>query len=95
MIKHRSLYVAAYDVRDPKRLRRALDLLKQYSSGGQKSVHECFLTDAEKQRLLRVAEQVMDFTEDHFLVAPLDPRSPVRTLGIAVPPTDPPYYYAD
>lgn len=95
MIKHRSLYIAAYDVRDPKRLRQALDLLKRYSSGGQKSVHECFLTDAEKQRLLRDAEEVMDFREDSFLVAPLDSRSTVRTLGIAVPPTDPPFYYAD
>lgn len=95
MIKHRSLHIAAYDVRDPKRLRRALDLLKQYSSGGQKSVHECFLTDAEKQRLLSEAEEVMDFREDHFLVVALDPRSRVRTLGIAVPPADPPFYYAD
>lgn len=95
MIKHRSLYVAAYDVRDPRRLRRALQLLRRYSSGGQKSVHECFLTDAEKESLLREAGEVMDFREDHFLVVPLDPRSRVRTLGIAVAPSDPPFYYAD
>ena len=35
----RSLYLAAYDVAHPRRGRAALDLVKGYSTGGQKSVH--------------------------------------------------------
>lgn len=95
MIKHRTLYIAAYDVRDPRRLRRALKLCRRFSSGGQKSVHECFLTEAEKEQLLREAEEVMDFREDHFLVVPVDSRSKIHTLGIGVAPADPPFYYVD
>jgi CRISPR-associated protein Cas2 len=95
MIKQRSLYLAAYDVRDPRRLRRALKLCRRFSSGGQKSVHECLLTEAEKEQLLREAEEVMDFREDHFLVVPVDSRSKIYTLGIAVAPADPPFYYVD
>ncbi|MEA3643999.1 MAG: CRISPR-associated endonuclease Cas2, partial [Lamprobacter sp.] len=45
---HRTLYIAAYDVSDNARLRDALKVLKGYASGRQKSVFECFLTDAER-----------------------------------------------
>lgn len=36
-------YLAAYDVSDPKRLQQALHVLRDYATGGQKSVFECFL----------------------------------------------------
>jgi len=88
----RNLWLAAYDVRDPKRLRLALRVLKAYSTGGQRSVFECFLTEAERTRLLAEIQQVLA-PEDSFLLVMLDPRSPVRTLGIAVPPADPPFFY--
>jgi len=88
----RNLWLAAYDVRDPKRLRLALRVLKAYSTGGQRSVFECFLTEAERHRLLAEIGQVLA-AEDSFLLVMLDPRSPVRTLGIAVPPADPPFFY--
>ncbi|MGB9611114.1 MAG: CRISPR-associated endonuclease Cas2 [Bryobacteraceae bacterium] len=90
----RSLYLAAYDISDPGRLRRALHVMKQYASGGQKSVFECFLTEAEKQRLIGEMREVIDAREDRFFLIPIEMRSPVKTLGIAVPPEDPPFYYA-
>lgn len=90
----RTLHVAAYDVRDPKRLRRALQVLKKYSTGGQKSVFECYLTEAEKRTLLSEIDQVLDMRVDSFLLVALDERSQVRVLGVAVPPSDPPYYFA-
>lgn len=89
----RSLYIAAYDVRDPGRLRDALHVLKGYSSGGQKSVFECFLTDSEKTSLIDEVQAVIDVTEDRFLLVRLDPRMQVRVLGIAVEPVDPEYFY--
>ena len=89
----RTLYIAAYDVSDDKRLRQALFVLRNYATGGQKSVFECFLTRAEKQSLLAEVRSVLDPVEDRFLLLRLDPRSGVQTLGVAVAPTDPDYFY--
>jgi CRISPR-associated protein Cas2 len=92
-MSQRQLYLAAYDVSDPKRLRDALLVLRNYSTGGQKSVFECFLTAAEKGALLEEIGAVIDLEEDRFFLLRLDPRSKVRTLGIAVRPADPAYFY--
>jgi len=89
----RSLYLAAYDVADPRRLRAALELVKGYSTGGQKSVHECFLTEGEKAQLLHNMALVLEEDEDSFLLLRLDPRARVLTLGKAVEPVDAPYFY--
>jgi CRISPR-associated protein Cas2 len=89
----RSLYLAAYDVAEPRRLRAALGLVKGYSTGGQKSVHECFLTDVERARLLRDMEAVLKETDDSFLLLRLDPRARVLTLGKAVEPMDAAYFH--
>ncbi len=89
----RPLYVAAYDVRDPRRLRKALYVLKRYSTGGQKSVFECFLTESARQNLIREAQAVLDERHDSFLILQVDGHRPVHTLGIAVAPQDPPYFY--
>lgn len=55
-------------------------------------VFECFLTDMERKRLLAEAAAVLA-PEDSFLMVRLDARTPVLTLGIAVPPEDPPFFY--
>jgi CRISPR-associated protein Cas2 len=89
----RSLYLAAYDVADPRRLRAALDLIKGYSTGGQRSVHECFLTEGERAQLLADMALVLEEDEDSFLLLRLDPRARVYTLGIAAQPVDEPYFY--
>jgi CRISPR-associated protein Cas2 len=92
-MSHRVLYIAAYDVSDVGRLRDALKVLKAYASGRQKSVFECFLTAAERQDLLAQVRGVLDRYEDRFLLVRLDPRGKVRTLGKAIKPTDPPWFY--
>lgn len=89
----RILHLAAYDIADDGRLRDALKLLKGYASGRQKSVFECFLTPAERHRLLADIRAVLDPAEDRFFLVRLDPRGHIRTLGIGVPPTDPPWFY--
>ena len=93
-VSERRLHIAAYDIRAPKRLRLALQVMKRYSSGGQRSVFECFLSEAERVELLGLIDEVIDPEEDSFLLFRLDPRSEIRTLGIAVAPSDAPYYYA-
>ena len=84
----RALYLAAYDVCDPRRLAAALKLVRAYASGGQKSAHEIHLTDAERQRLLCDMRRMLDEAEDSFMLIRLDPRATVETLGRAVPPSD-------
>jgi CRISPR-associated protein Cas2 len=88
----RILYLAAYDVTDPDRLQAALRVLKGYACGGQKSVFECFLTERERRELVAEARAVLDLTRDRFLLLPLGDIT-VRTLGIALPPSDPEFYY--
>lgn len=88
----RPLYLVAYDIRCPKRLRRALKLARAHAYGGQKSVFECFLTAAERRGLLAAFRRLLA-SEDSFLLLRLDPRATVRTLGRGVAPNDSPYLY--
>lgn len=90
----RRLFIAAYDISDAGRLRKALRVLKGYSTGGQRSVFECFLTPVERQRLCREIDAVIDPGGDSFILVPVDERIAVHTLGIAVPPEDPSFFYA-
>jgi len=92
-MSQRRLYLAAYDISCPQRLNRSLRVLKGYASGGQKSVFECFLTRAERRALLAEIDDVIDRRDDRFLLLPLAGERRVQTLGIALPPEDPAYYY--
>ncbi len=90
---HRTLYIAAYDVSDNARLRDALKVLKGYASGRQKSVFECFLTDAERRALVSEIEDLLNPIEDRFFLLRLEPRGKVRVRGRGIKPVDPPWFY--
>lgn len=89
----RRLYLAAYDVAHPRRLKLSLELVKGYATGGQKSAYECWLSEGEKSALLHDMALVLEEGKDSFLLIGLDPRSPVQTLGQAEPPADPDLFY--
>lgn len=89
----RDLHLAAYDIAEPRRLSAALKLTRAYATGGQKSVHELFLTPAERQALVEDMSRLINMDTDRFLLLRLDPRSRVHTLGKAVAPVDPDYFY--
>lgn len=89
----RPLYLAAYDVADNRRLRHALLAVKDFATGGQKSVFECFLSESERAQLMQRVRSVIDPDEDRFFLVRLSTRRAVRTLGIAAPPADPDFYY--
>jgi CRISPR-associated protein Cas2 len=89
----RPLYIACYDISDPGRLRAALKVLRNYATGGQKSVFECFLNAAEKAALVAEVREVIDPEEDRFLLLRLESKSRVHVLGIAELPADPDYFY--
>ena len=89
----RHLYLAAYDVANPRRLTAALDLVRGFATGGQKSVHEVFLTPAEKREVLHAMSLILDEDEDRFLLLRLDPHARCHTLGRASAPVDPSHFY--
>ncbi len=89
----RTLYLAAYDICDGRRLREALRAVRSYASGGQKSVFECFLTDKERGDLLVQIDRILDPEEDRFMLLPLANPDGIQVLGIAVKPEDPDFYY--
>jgi CRISPR-associated protein Cas2 len=89
----RTLYLFAYDISDPRRLARALKIVRAYATGGQKSVHECWLLPGELMALRRELDRAIDHGEDSVLFVRLDPRMKPRTLGIARPPADPAFFF--
>lgn len=88
----RTLYIIAYDIRDERRLNRVRYFLKGYSTGGQKSVYECFLTEGELRFVVSKLRRMIFETEDRIHIFQLDGRSRTHTLGIALRPKDPSYF---
>ncbi|PLY13794.1 MAG: CRISPR-associated endonuclease Cas2 [Sedimenticola sp.] len=79
-----TLYLAAYDIRNPRRLRKGLEVLRDYALGRQKSVFECPLEGNEPAQLLARMEQVIKPDEDRFALVRLDRRCATHTLGRGV-----------
>lgn len=79
----KKLYLVAYDVRTASRLKKAINILKDYSSVGQKSVFECWLSPSEKQQLEERLENQLDTSEDSIMLSALTKPHPIRTLGTA------------
>lgn len=89
----RVLYIAAYDVSEPARLRKVHHVVKRFATGGQKSVFECFLTPTEREELLADARELLDEEEDRLALLRVEQRTRPMLLGIAVPASDPDFYY--
>lgn len=89
----RRLYIIAYDITEPKRLQRVSYFLKGFSTGGQKSVYECFLTEGELRYVLRRLEDLIYGPEDRVHVFCLEGHCKIYTLGVALPPKDPSFFY--
>ncbi len=83
----------AYDISDEKRLNRVRHLLKGYSTGGQKSVYECFLTEAELDSIVEELTYLIDERFDRVHIFQVERRAKIYALGKAVPPKDPSYFY--
>jgi len=92
-MENRILYLAAYDIAEPERLVEGLRILRNYATGGQKSVFECFLTRAEKSLLIAQMDDLIDPEQDRFLLLRLSRRRNVRVLGLGRKPKQPRYFY--
>ena len=77
----RTLYLTAYDVADPHRLRRVYRYLSAYRVGGQQSVPEIWVTPAELQRIRADLSDLLNSGEDRLHIFSLDPRMKVICVG--------------
>lgn len=89
----RTLYVIAYDVASDKRLAQVRQFLKGYSTGGQKSVYECFLSDGELNTVLAEMKELIAAENDRVHLFRMHGRSETHALGRANQPKDPEYFY--
>jgi CRISPR-associated protein Cas2 len=90
----RQLYLVAYDVSDPDRLRRTLKLVKAYRAAGQRSVAECLMSPAEYEGLSRDLSRTIDHGVDRLHIFRLDPRMRPTLFGVAVHQGDRPFIIA-
>lgn len=89
----RTLYLIAYDITENRRLNSVRYFLKGYSTGGQKSVYECFLSDGELRSVKDSIQRLIDEEDDRVHIFTMDGRSRTHTLGIGIQPKDPEYFY--
>ena len=89
----RTLYLVAYDIREPSRLRHILEIIKDFATGGQKSAYECYLSSRERSELLDRAGSEIDPGEDRLFLLRLPGTPRVHALGIATSPQDPGFFY--
>jgi len=87
------LYIVAYDICEPARLRKVHRAVKAYATGGQKSAYECFLASSEKRDLLAELEGLIESDEDRIALLRVEERAQPMLLGIATPAVDPEFYY--
>lgn len=73
MAETKNYYMICYDIRDPKRWRKAYKLLKGYGETLQYSIFRCRLTQRDREKLRWELEQILQ-AEDSLLIAGLCDR---------------------
>lgn len=77
----RTLYIATYDICDPKRLKRVFSLMRGYGDHLQFSVFRCELTDRERSELMAKLDGELKHDADQVLFFPLGPAGGFRESG--------------
>ena len=79
-------YLVAYDIRDPKRWKKAYQLLQGYGERVQLSVFRCWLSQRQREKLRWELEEILT-PEDSLLVAGLCRRCVERLVQCNRPQT--------
>lgn len=85
----RRCYLVAYDIADPKRLRRVFKTMKGYGAHLQLSVFQCDLPEVDLVRMKAALTEVIHHKEDQVLIIDLGPTEnhPIKqfeALGLGV-----------
>ncbi|MDX2217054.1 MAG: CRISPR-associated endonuclease Cas2 [Oculatellaceae cyanobacterium bins.114] len=70
MAESKNFYMICYDIRDPKRWRKAFNLLKGYGESLQYSIFRCRLSQRDREQLRWELEKILT-PEDSLLIAGL------------------------
>jgi CRISPR-associated protein Cas2 len=70
-MRHR--YLVAYDVTEPRRLRRVYKKMCGYGDPVQYSVFSCDLSDVERTLMKQAIADLMNLAEDRLMIADLGP----------------------
>ncbi|NJO74208.1 MAG: CRISPR-associated endonuclease Cas2 [Leptolyngbyaceae cyanobacterium RM1_406_9] len=88
MAEQKNYYLISYDIRDPKRWRKAYQLLKGYGETLQYSIFRCRLSQREREKLRWELEKILA-QEDSLLIAGLCDRCVERIQACNRPETWP------
>ena len=66
--KKKNFYMITYDIGDEKRLQKVHRFLKNYGTGVQKSIFECWLTEKELQKVINWLENFINKEEDRVRI---------------------------
>lgn len=77
----RRLAVIAYDIESHRTRRRVHRILQEWRLDGQRSVHECCLSEAEATELFVQLAEVIDQESDRLLLAWLAMHRPAMARG--------------
>ncbi|MFN0241504.1 MAG: CRISPR-associated endonuclease Cas2 [Planctomycetota bacterium] len=88
---NRRRYLVAYDICDPKRLRKVFKTMNDFGEPLQYSVFRCDLSAKERQLLISALDEIIHHSEDQILLAGLGPARPgpdedFTFLGRTTPP---------
>ncbi|WP_447863117.1 CRISPR-associated endonuclease Cas2 [Nitrospira calida] len=78
----RRLYIVAYDICDPKRLRRVYRTMKGFGAHLQLSVFQCDLPEIDVIKMKAALAEVINHQEDHVLIVDLGPTEgrPIKSI---------------
>jgi len=86
MAENKNFYMICYDIRDPKRWRKAHQLLKGYGESLQYSIFRCRLNQRDREKLRWELEKILE-AEDSLLIAGLCDRCVERIQACNRPET--------
>ena len=80
----RRCYIVAYDIRDQKRWRKILKIMKGHGEHWQYSVFFCVLKEIDRVRMQARLEHEMNLKEDKCLILDLGSNEPAARAATAV-----------
>lgn len=89
----RRLTLVAYDIACAKRRAKALRAVRAFGLDGQKSAHECALSEGERAELEGRLRRLIDDNTDRLMITALDPRTKIRALKRTEPAEPASYFY--
>lgn len=73
--------VVAYDIKSNNKRAKMLKILKKWRLDGQKSVHECLLSQQQAQNLFADLKSIADADTDRIMLAWVNPNRPIYNRG--------------